>query len=281
MDWDSWDCLSAKYVKERGFDTYGYDINTKAIDRAGKIDEIKPAVDFGSEDFDVFIISVSTHQPDDIFSSQLDRLLCIVDKISKEAKIDRAPLSLESTIQNGTSKKLFEILNHRLHVVHAPHRWYALEEKERGVNQIRVIGGVCDCCIRAGMRFYSGMEEETYFDTTPNSYNSLRIPMRPVSNIEIAEITKVVENAHRYLQIAFAEELYLYCQVNNINFPELRDALNTKWNVNILEPREGIGGHCLPKDTKMFLQSSNQRKSKIITAAMEVDEDYRRSYYAM
>ncbi|MGB6672070.1 MAG: hypothetical protein WBE34_06520, partial [Candidatus Nitrosopolaris sp.] len=161
-----------------------------------------------------------------------------------------------------------------------PHRWYALEEKEHGVNQKRVIGGVCDCCLRAGMRFYSGMEEQTYSDTTPKPYNSLRIPMHPVSNIEIAEITKIAENAHRYLQIAFAEELYLYCQANNINFPELRDALNTKWNVNILEPREGIGGHCLPKDTKMFLQSSGQRKSKILTAAMKVDEEYKRSYHA-
>jgi UDP-N-acetyl-D-mannosaminuronic acid dehydrogenase len=71
-------------------------------------------------------------------------------------------------------------------------------------------------------------------------------------------------------------DLYLYCQANNINFPELRDALNTKWNVHILEPREGIGGHCLPKDTKMFLQSSQSLKSKILTAAMEVDQDYRR-----
>ncbi|MGA8082160.1 MAG: hypothetical protein WB988_09870, partial [Candidatus Nitrosopolaris sp.] len=87
---------------------------------------------------------------------------------------------------------------------------------------------------------------------------------------------KVVENADRYLQIAFAEELYIYCQANNINFPELRDAVNTKWNVNILEPKEGIGGHCLPKDTKMFLQSSNSIRSKIIAAAMEVDEDYKR-----
>jgi UDP-N-acetyl-D-mannosaminuronate dehydrogenase len=99
--------------------------------------------------------------------------------------------------------------------------------------------------------------------------------MHPVSEVEIAETTKIVENAHRYLQIAFAEDLYLYCQANNINFPELRDALNTKWNVNILKPREGIGGHCLPKDTKMFLQSSNERKSKILTAAMDVDEDYK------
>ncbi|MDP9290509.1 MAG: hypothetical protein M3P08_20255, partial [Thermoproteota archaeon] len=79
-----------------------------------------------------------------------------------------------------------------------------------------------------------------------------------------------------YLQIAFAEELYLYCQANNINFPELRDALNTKWNVNILEPREGIGGHCLPKDTKMFLHSSKSIRSKILTASMEVDQHYRR-----
>jgi UDP-N-acetyl-D-mannosaminuronic acid dehydrogenase len=77
------------------------------------------------------------------------------------------------------------------------------------------------------------------------------------------------------LQIAFAEDLYLYCQANNINFSELRDALNSKWNVNILEPREGIGGHCLPKDTKMFLQSSNRINSKILTAAMDVDEDYK------
>ena len=62
------------------------------------------------------------------------------------------------------------------------------------------------------------------------------------------------------------KDLYLYSQANNINFRELRDALNTKWNVEILEPREGIGGHCLPKDTRMFLESS----------AMEVDQDYRR-----
>jgi UDP-N-acetyl-D-mannosaminuronate dehydrogenase len=99
--------------------------------------------------------------------------------------------------------------------------------------------------------------------------------MHPVSDIEIAELTKIIENAHRYLQIAFAEDLYLYCQANNINFAELRDSLNTKWNVNILEPREGIGGHCLPKDTTMFLNSSKSIKSKIIEAAIQVDAEYR------
>ena len=284
----------AKYVKERGFDTYGYDISTKAMERAEKLAGIKKAdaASFSSSelnDFDVYIITVSTHKPDDMFSPQIDGLLSVVEKISRETKKNEALVSIESTIPKGTSKKVFEMLSHRLHVVHAPHRWYALEEKVHGINQLRVIGGVCDCCLKAGMQFYDGRDSHSLYSSfsslasssssSPQCHNnkSLGIPMHPVTEIEIAEITKVVENSHRYLQIAFAEELYLYCQANNINFPELRDALNTKWNVNILEPREGIGGHCLPKDTKMFLQSSKSIRSKILTSAMEADQHYRRS----
>jgi UDP-N-acetyl-D-mannosaminuronate dehydrogenase len=316
----------AKYVKERGFDAYGYDISPKAMDRAEKTAAIKKATDFG--EFDVYILCVSTHKPEDMFSPQIDGLFSIVERISKEAK-NGALVSIESTIPKGTSKKVFEMLNHRLHVAHAPHRWYALEEKEHGVNQLRVVGGVCNCCLKVALQFYDGSSTNngilsdhstlastisddnnsnnssvthhitsttavttasTTSDTavpvssstpTPNSTststtNSLGIPMHPVSEVEVAEITKIVENADRYLQISFAEDLYLYCQANNINFGELREALNTKWNVNILEPRDGIGGHCLPKDTRMFLQSSKSIRSKIIQAAMEVDEDYRR-----
>ena len=300
----------AKYVKERGFDVYGYDISTKALERAEKIAGIKKAINFSG--FDVYIICVSTHKQEDIFSPQIEGLLSIAqDKISKEAK-NGALVTIESTIPKGTSRKIFEMLNHRLHVAHAPHRWYALEEKEHGVNQLRVVGGVCDCCLRAAMQFYDGAdilsspESELATTTTTANYNniltssssgdsggggsssstdntnirgtkktSLGIPMHPVSDIEIAELTKIIENAHRYLQIAFAEDLYLYCQANNINFAELRDSLNTKWNVNILEPREGIGGHCLPKDTTMFLNSSKSIKSKIIEAAIQVDAEYR------
>src|SRR3954469_2238424 len=180
----------AKYIKDRGgFDTYGYDISTKAMDRAQKIAGIKrigdnnnnnnnnstgnngtsasasvrsssnnvnnnnnnydgnTSIAYDFSQFDVFIICVSTHKPDDMFSPQIDGLLSIVEKISKEAK-NGALVSIESTIPKGTSKKVFEMLTHRLHVVHAPHRWYSLEEKEHGVNQLRVIGGVCNCCLR-------------------------------------------------------------------------------------------------------------------------------------
>jgi nucleotide sugar dehydrogenase len=263
----------AKYVKEKGFDTYGYDIEQKAIERAEKVASIKRADSFS--DFDIYIICVSTHMPDDIFTPQIDGLLYIVEEISRKAR-NGAIVSIESTIPRGTSKKVFEILNHRLHVVHVPHRWYALEEIEHGVNQLRVIGGVHDCCLRAALQFYTGDGNNSNNNNNANENRNLGIPLHTVSDIEIAEITKIAENAHRYLQIAFAEDLYLYCKTNNLSFPELREAINTKWNVNILEPRDGIGGHCLPKDTRMFLQSSKSIKSKILTAALEVDQDYRR-----
>src|SRR4030095_2629019 len=273
----------AKYVKESGFETFGYDINTLRVENAEKNYGIKSIERF--DDIDVFILCVSTHDPNDEYTPYVDGLFSLAQKISREAK-NGSLVSIESTVPKGTSKKIFEILNHRLHVAHAPHRWYALEEDVHGVNQIRVIGGVSDCCLKKALQFYdSGNEVLELTDNitsdkiydTPKT-NGLGIPMHPVSEIEIAELTKIIENADRYMQIAFSEDLYLYCQTNNVNFGELREALNTKWNVEILEPRDGIGGHCLPKDTKMFLQSSKSvaTRSRILKASMEVDEEYKR-----
>jgi UDP-N-acetyl-D-mannosaminuronic acid dehydrogenase len=266
----------AKYVKERGFETFGYDINPVKVENAENNYGIKSIECF--DDIDVFILCISTHDPNDEYTPFVDGLFSVAQKISREAK-NGSLVSIESTVPKGTSKKIFEMLNHRLHVAHAPHRWYALEEDVHGVNQVRVVGGVSDCCLKTALQFYdSGNEvlELNNNNSQTNKKNGLGIPMHPVSEIEIAELTKIVENADRYMQIAFSEDLYLYCQANNVNFGELRDALNTKWNVKILEPRDGVGGHCLPKDTKMFLQSSKSIKSKILMAAMEVDQDYRR-----
>jgi len=300
----------AKYVNDKGFDVYGYDINSDAMIRAQEKIGLKTTSSF--RNFDFYIICVSTHNASNISSPQIEGLISVINKISMEAN-NGSLVSIESTIPNGTSKKIFELLEHRLHVVHAPHRWYSLDEEKYGVNQLRVIGGVNPCCLKLGLEFYAGHSkcdaQITSDDEILNNYNalenrntsfieaqqnlndsnslsnnnqlgsqprmqSLEIPMHSVSSIEVAELSKIIENSHRYLQIAFAEELYLYCQANNILFSELRDALNTKWNVEILEPRDGIGGHCLPKDTKMFLTSSKMR-SKILQSAIEVDTLYR------
>ena len=273
----------AKYVKQRGFETFGYDMNSERMKHAEKNFGIKSIEQF--DEIDVFILCVSTHDPDDEYTPYVDGLFELARKISKDAK-NGSLVSIESTVPKGTSKKIFEILNHRLHVAHVPHRWYALEEEIHGVNQVRVIGGVSDCCLKTALQFYDRNNVALEFNDITNNEDAsgnpqttavdLGIPMHPVSEIEIAELTKIIENADRYLQIAFSEDLYLYCQANNVNFGELRDSLNTKWNVKILEPRDGVGGHCLPKDTKMFLQSSRSIKSKILMSAMEVDKEYRR-----
>ena len=63
-----------------------------------------------------------------------------------------------------------------------------IEEKEHGINQLRVIGGIYDCCLRAGMQFYSAsyiIEEkrERYPDIIYSSVSNLGIPVHSVSNI--------------------------------------------------------------------------------------------------
>jgi UDP-N-acetyl-D-mannosaminuronic acid dehydrogenase len=111
------------------------------------------------------------------------------------------------------------MVNHRVHVAHVPHRWYALEEVEHGVNQLRIVGGVRGCCRKAAMQFYnsggdnisrdnmntgSRIGSSGYDNNSGGNYTNvygrtLGIPLYPVSNIETAEITKIAENAHRYL----------------------------------------------------------------------------------
>ena len=78
------------------------------------------------------------------------------------------------------------------------------------------------------------------------------------------------------MEIAFAEELRMVCDNSGINFKELRNAINTKWNIKILEAKEGIGGHCLPKDSQMFLEfSNNLLVTSMIRAAKLIDQQYR------
>lgn len=265
----------ASYIKKQEeYDVYGYDISPAARDRAELKIGIKNAADFTG--FDIYMVCISTHNRDDMFTPDTSGLKAVANKLSKEGK-EGALVVIESTVPQGTSRQFCETVGHKLHVVHAPHRWYGVEEDDHGVNQPRVIGGVHDCCLKLGMEFFSGTDS---VNGNPKTYNGLGVPMMPLSKIDLAELTKIIENSHRYLQIAFAEELFLYCQASGVDFWELRKALNTKWNVNILEPREGIGGHCLPKDTKMFLNSSNLVRSKIISAAIEADEEFKRSVLA-
>ncbi len=250
---------NAEYMTSLGMHVDGYDISKEAIARALKNKIIqKVAIDF--QGYDYYIICISTHRPEDMFVPYLDGIFDLAKRLRFEGKTG-ALVGIDSTITRGTTEKIKKMLDHRLHVVHVPHRFYVHEKEEHGVRQVRVIGGCDSCCMREGKYFYG---------------NLLGIPLHPVSSPDIAELTKIVENSYRFLEIAFAEELKMICDSVSINFKELRDAINTKWNIKILDAKEGIGGHCLPKDSQMLIDlSRNSIKSSVIRSAKMVDEQYR------
>jgi nucleotide sugar dehydrogenase len=250
---------NAEYMTRKGLIVHGYDINAKAVEHAIR-DQIieKKAENFTG--YDYYIICISTHQSENIFVPYLEPLFDIAKRIETEGT-PGALVGIDSTITRGTSMKVLNILNHKQHVVHVPHRFYGPEKQEHGVGQTRVLGGCGICCIDAGKIFYGQI---------------LGIPLHEVSSIEVAELSKITENSYRFIEIAFAEELKIFCDGSGIDFHKLRSAINTKWNIHILEAKTGIGGHCLPKDSEMFLGLERSvLDTSIIEAAKTVDSEYR------
>jgi nucleotide sugar dehydrogenase len=250
---------NAEYMTSLGLKVDGYDISDGAIQRAISDGVIrKKAASFSGYDFHV--VCVSTHRQENMFMPYLNGLYEVAERLGREATPGTL-LGIDSTVPRGTTSRIENMLQHKLHVVHVPHRYFAQEKSEHGVCQMRVIGAPRKCCMEHGKKFYGDV---------------MKIPLFQVSSPDIAELTKVAENAKRFVDIAFAEELKMVCDDSGMSFAELRESINTKWNTKILEAKDGIGGHCLPKDSQMLLDLSRQfLQSSIIEAAKKVDSEYR------
>src|SRR5919197_1640771 len=125
----------ASYIKkQREYDVYGYDISPAARDRAELKIGLKNAADFSG--FEIYMVCISTHNPNDIFAPDTTGLISVANKLSREGK-ESALAVIESTIPQGTSKQFCEIVGHKVHVVHAPHRWSVGDESEHGVKPPR------------------------------------------------------------------------------------------------------------------------------------------------
>jgi UDP-N-acetyl-D-mannosaminuronic acid dehydrogenase len=249
---------NAEYMTRLGLNVEGYDVEQSAIQRAltAKIIQ-REAKTFAG--YDYYLICVSTHNPSNMAEPHFDGLLEIAERLEKEGT-EGGLISIESTIAKGISHQICQILRHKLHVAHVPHRFYSEDKKEHGVRQLRVLGGCKNCCTLEALNFYARI---------------LRIPVHAAKTIEIAELSKIIENSHRFLEIAFAEELKMFCDNEGLDFEELRAAINSKWNTKILEAREGIGGHCLPKDTQMFFDlEKNTLPFSTLAAAIQSDRLY-------
>ena len=92
-----------------------------------------------------------------------------------------------------------------------------------------------------------------------------------VTNIRTAEMTKVVENTFRAVNIAFANELAKICRHDNMDVYEIIRICNMHPRVNILQPGPGVGGHCISVDP-WFLVGDYPSLAKVIDESMKTND---------
>lgn len=239
---------TACHISGHGFSVCGYDSDEQ------KTMEINAFSAFSEwskvSNCEIYVVCVSSGWKDG--KPDMSNVFGACGKISGKGK--KPLICIESTVSVGTCRKLAELFDD-VSLVYVPHRYWSENPEKHGVKQIRVIGALDEASLVRAKEFYGTLE----------------IPLFPVSSLEVAEMVKIAENAYRFVQIAFVEQLKLLCERNNIPFDEVRSGANTKWNVSLLEAREGIKGDCLPKDLR-YLASLGE--VPLLMDAIEADKRY-------
>jgi UDP-N-acetyl-D-glucosamine dehydrogenase len=148
---------------------------------------------------------------------------------------------LESTTYPGTTRERFVPLleesglkaGRDFHVAFSPERVDPGRTDYTLRNTAKVVGGLTEACRERAL--------ELYREVCDN--------LVPVSTLEAAELTKLLENIFRTVNIALVNELAMLCDRMGIDIWEVVDAASTKpYGFMRFEPGPGMGGHCLPVD---------------------------------
>ena len=127
-------------------------------------------------------------------------------------------------------------------------------------NTPKIIGGVTPACTEAGTAFYSRFVER----------------MVPVSSAEAAELTKILENAFRAVNIGLANEMALIADRLGLNIWEVIEAADTKpFGFMKFTPGPGLGGHCLPVDPHYLSWKMRKMdyRTRLIDMASEINAE--------
>ena len=269
---------TALMLASHGVPVVGTDYNRKLVDtlNAGKttfkekgLDELfQRALDSGikfSSEYqitDVYVISVPT--PYDKFSKKVDPCYVVAAVKSVLAVCPKgATLIIESTVSPGTIDKYIRpIITEKglqigedLHLVHAPERIIPGNMVYELLHNNRTIG--------ADDREIGEMVKELY-----SSFCRGEIV---VTDIRTAEMTKVVENTFRAVNIAFANELAKICRYDNMDVYEIIRICNMHPRVNIHQPGPGVGGHCISVDP-WFLVGDYPALAKVVDESMKTND---------
>ena len=95
-----------------------------------------------------------------------------------------------------------------------------------------------------------------------------------ITNILEAELIKLFSNANRYINFAIANQLYMICDANGLNFAKIRKLMRVGYSRNLNLPLSGFtAGPCLLKDT-MQLSSFYKDKFSLGIGAMKINESF-------
>lgn len=217
-------------------------------------------------DFDIAVITVPTPlregAPDLSFIEEAAR------EISRHLR-PGATVILESTTYPGTTEELLVPILEEGSGLKAGQQFYVGYSPERidpgnavwnFQNTPKVVSGInSDSCDKVNV-FYSSLVERTI----------------PVSSTSVAEMTKLLENTFRHVNIALINELAMFANELNVSVWEAIDAASTKpFGYMKFTPGPGVGGHCLPVDPSYLSWKVKQtlgHQFRFIELANDVNE---------
>lgn len=269
---------TALMMATHGVEVVGTDYNADLVKtlQAGKttfkekgLDELfqealKAGIKFTSEYqiTDTYIISVPT--PYDKFSKKVDAVYVVaaVKEVLRVAP-KGATVVIESTVSPGTIAKFVRpviedvgyVIGEDIHLVHAPERIIPGNMVYELLHNNRTIGA----------------DDKAIGEKIKELYSSFCQGEIVVTDIKTAEMTKVVENTFRAVNIAFANELAKICRHDNMDVYEIIRICNMHPRVNILQPGPGVGGHCISVDP-WFLVGDYPSLAKVIDESMKTND---------
>lgn len=269
---------TAAILARSGHSVVGVDINQELIKtiNQGQFSNLEPGLDdvldeavangyleasFSARSADVHIICVPTPLCKDEINPtpDLSYVFEAAKSLAPYLKIDDL-LIIESTISVGTSEEVSSILEgigidiNKIHIAHCPERVIPGNIMEELVHNDRIVGGLTDTATDRAVEFYKTFVTGNVIKT----------------NSRTAELCKLSENSFRDINIAFANELSMICDRENIDVWELIELANRHPRVNILQPGVGVGGHCIAVDP-WFIVAENEDDTEIIQAARHVN----------
>lgn len=211
---------------------------------------------------DMYVVAVPT--PYDKNSKKIDPSY-VVNAVKDVMKVcpKGAIVVVESTISPGTMDRYVRpviekngfVLGKDIHIAHAPERIipgnmiYELQHNSRTI----------------------GADEPGIGEKIKEVYSSFCQSEIVITDIRTAEMTKVVENTFRDINIAFANELTKICRQDNMDVYEIIRIANKHPRVNILQPGPGVGGHCISVDP-WFLVGDYPNLALLIHEARKIND---------